>query len=49
MFELGIKHYIGIEETGIVHLAVAPITHAAGLLIGIFSASTGMNIIHENF
>ncbi len=49
MFELGKEHYIGVKETGIVHLAVAPITHAAGLLIGIFSASKGMNIIHENF
>ena len=49
MFELGIKHYIGMEETDVVHLAVAPITHAAGLLIGIFSACKGSNIIHENF
>ena len=49
MFELGIKHYIGTREKDIVHLAVAPITHAAGLLIGIFSACKGLNIIHENF
>ena len=49
MFELGIKHYIGTRERDIVHLAVAPITHAAGLLIGIFSACKGLNIIHENF
>ncbi len=49
MFELGIKHYVGTNNENIVHLAVAPITHAAGLLIGIFSSSNGTTIIHENF
>ena len=49
MFELGLKHYVGEDDKNIVHLAVAPITHAAGLLVGIFSACNGLNIVHENF
>ena len=32
MFELGIKHYVDSFEGQIVHLVVAPITHAVGLM-----------------
>lgn len=49
MFELGLQHYIGKQTEDIVHLAVAPITHAAGVIIGIFAAENGTTIIHENF
>ena len=47
MFELGLKHYVGEDDKNIVHLAVAPITHAAGLLCEFFSARNGLNIVHE--
>jgi fatty-acyl-CoA synthase len=49
MFELGLKHYIGEGIKDIVHLAVAPITHAAGVIIGIFSAVAGTTIVHPTF
>ena len=41
MIELGLKHYVAGREDDIVHLAVAPITHAAGAIIVIFSAVGG--------
>ena len=49
MYELGLKHYIGDEVDDIVHLAVAPITHAAGAIIGIFAAVGGTTLVHESF
>ena len=49
MFELGLKHYVGEDTKDIVHLAVAPITHAAGVIIGIFSAVAGTTIVHPAF
>lgn len=49
MFELGLKHYVGDRTDDIVHLAVAPITHAAGIIIPIFAAEGGTTVIHENF
>ena len=49
MMELGLKHYIGEASEDIVHLAVAPITHAAGIMIAVFSAAGGSNIVHQNF
>ena len=49
MFELGIKHYVDSFEGLVVHLAVAPITHAAGLMTSIFSAVSGTTIIQESF
>ncbi len=49
MVELGIKHYVDSFEGLVVHLAVAPITHAAGLMTSIFSAVGGTTIIQESF
>ena len=49
MFELGLEHYVGGNEEDIVHLAVAPITHAAGLIIGIFAAVGGATLVHPRF
>ena len=49
MFELGLKHYVGSKTDDIVHLAVAPITHAAGIIIGIFAAENGATVIHGSF
>ena len=49
MFELGIRHYVASFEGPIVHLAVAPITHAAGLMTSIFSAVGGTTVIQESF
>ena len=49
MFELGVKHYLEGREEDIVHLAVAPITHAAGLMIGIFSCVVGTTVVRETF
>lgn len=48
-FELCLKHYIGAQTDAIVHLAVAPITHAAGLIIGVFAAEGGTTIVHAGF
>ncbi len=49
MFELGLRHYVGQRRDDIVHLAVAPITHAAGVIIGIFAAEGGTTIVHPGF
>ncbi|MEQ8663817.1 MAG: AMP-binding protein, partial [Gammaproteobacteria bacterium] len=49
MFELGLTHYVGARTDDIVHLAVAPITHAAGVIIGIFAAVGGTTIVHPGF
>ena len=49
MVELGLKHYVGNEPDDIVHLAVAPITHAAGIIINIFAPVSGTTVIHKNF
>ena len=49
MFELGCKHYVAGREEEIVHLAVAPITHAAGLMIGVFSCVGGATVIEKKF
>src|SRR5690606_19323880 len=49
MFELGLKHYVGERTDAIVHLAVAPITHAAGVIIGIFAAEGGTTVVHPGF
>jgi fatty-acyl-CoA synthase len=48
-FELGLKHYVGVRTEDIVHLAVAPITHAAGLIIGLFAAEGGTTVVHAGF
>ena len=49
MFELGLRHYVGERTDEIVHLAVAPITHAAGVIIGIFAAEGGTTVVHPGF
>jgi fatty-acyl-CoA synthase len=49
MYELGLRHFIGERSDNIVHLAVAPITHAAGAIIGVFAAEGGTTIIQEGF
>ena len=49
MYELGLAHYVGSQCEGVVHLAVAPITHAAGAIIGIFAAVGGTTLVHESF
>ncbi|MCZ6894113.1 MAG: AMP-binding protein [Gammaproteobacteria bacterium] len=49
MFELGLRHYVGERTDDIVHLAVAPITHAAGLMIGVFAAAGGTTVVHPGF
>jgi fatty-acyl-CoA synthase len=49
MFELGLRHYVGERTDDIVHLAVAPITHAAGLMIGVFAAEGGTTVVHPGF
>jgi fatty-acyl-CoA synthase len=49
MFELGVNHYVGERTDDVVHLAVAPITHAAGAIISIFASVGGTNIIHRAF
>ena len=49
MLELGLRHYVGDDTEDIVHLAVAPITHAAGVMILVYGAVGGSNIVHESF
>ena len=49
MIELGLKHYVAGREDDIVHLAVAPITHAAGAIIVIFSAVGGTTVVLPGF
>ena len=49
MIELGLKHYVAGREQDIVHLAVAPITHAAGAIIVIFAAVGGTTVVLPGF
>jgi fatty-acyl-CoA synthase len=49
MLEIGLQHYVGEDTEDIVHLAVAPITHAAGVMILVYGAAGGSNIVHESF
>lgn len=49
MIELGLRYYIGDDTENIVHLAVAPITHAAGVIINIYAAASGSTIVHSGF
>ncbi len=49
MLELGLQHYVDDEVEDVVHLAVAPITHAAGVMTVVYGAVGGTNIIHEAF
>ena len=49
MIELGLRHYIGEATEDVVHLAVAPITHAAGAVIGIYAAVGGTTIVLPAF
>ncbi|MEE4146982.1 MAG: AMP-binding protein [Halieaceae bacterium] len=49
MFELGLRHYIGDETEQVVHLAVAPITHAAGVIICIYAAVGGTTVVLPEF
>jgi len=49
MVELGLRHYIGEQEADVVHLAVAPITHAAGAIITIFAAVSGKTVVLPAF
>ena len=48
-FELGLRYYVGDRTDDIVHLAVAPITHAAGLVICIYAAVGGATIVLPGF
>ena len=49
MIELGLKHYVGEREDEVVHLAVAPITHAAGVVISIYAAVGGKTVVLPEF
>ncbi len=49
MIELGLQCYVGEQTEDIVHLAVAPITHAAGVVIGIYATVGGATIILPAF
>ncbi len=49
MYELGLQHYIGAATDDIVYLAVAPITHAAGVIIPIFTAAAGTTLLLPSF
>ncbi len=49
MFELGLNNYVGARTDDVVHLAVAPITHAAGAIISIFASVGGATVIHKAF
>lgn len=49
MIELGLRHYIGEEVEQVVHLAVAPITHAAGVIISIYAAVGGKTVVLKQF
>jgi acyl-CoA synthetase (AMP-forming)/AMP-acid ligase II len=49
MIELGLQYYIGDQRTPVVHLAVAPITHAAGVVITIYAPAGGTTIVHSAF
>ena len=43
------QHYVAGRENDIVHLAVAPITHAAGAIIVIFAAVGGTTVVLPGF
>jgi len=49
MIDLGLQCYVGSETKDIVHLAVAPITHAAGVVITIYAAVGGTTIVLPTF
>jgi fatty-acyl-CoA synthase len=49
MIELGLRHYIGEQTEGVVHLAVAPITHAAGVIISIYAGVGGKTVVLPQF
>ena len=49
MIEHGLKHYVAGREDHIAHLAVAPITHAAGAIIVIFAAVGGTTVVLPGF
>ena len=49
IIELGLNCNVGDEANGIVHLAVAPITHAAGVVITIYAAVAGTTIVLPAF
>lgn len=49
MIELGLRHYIGEGTEKVVHLAVAPITHAAGVVISIYAAVAGTTVVLPEF
>ena len=49
MIELGLRYYIGPESRDVVYLAVAPITHAAGILIPVFAAVGGTTVTLPGF
>ncbi len=49
MIELGLKHYIDGREDEVVHLAVAPITPAAGVIISIYAAVGGKTVVLPEF
>ena len=49
MIELGLRHYIGEQTERVVHLAVAPITHAAGVIINIYAAVGGKTVVLPQF
>ena len=49
MIELGLKHYVDGLEEDVVHLAVAPITHAAGVVISIYAAVAGKTVVLPEF
>ena len=49
MIELGLQCYIDDQPDDVVHLAVAPITHAAGIVIAICAAVGGSNVILPAF
>lgn len=49
MIELGLQCYVGEQTEDIVHLAVAPITHAAGVVITIYAAVAGTTIVLPQF
>ncbi len=49
MIELGLRHYIGEQTEEVVHLAVAPITHAAGVIISIYAGVGGKTVVLPQF
>ena len=49
MFENAVKFWIGQAPDDIVHLAVAPITHAAGAMIPVFATEAGTTVVLPGF